>query len=149
MRKALAQLARGESRAARASLDALLAKFPENDTLRALRREAEGAAAVTLPSETPAASELRALLGNFERLTPEQRVALDQATYTSVVMFEGSAFEAGTIDGIPFRFAEATIFSGTFDITKPLRLTYRILGVTHLGERDALLLEPVRLEEGP
>ncbi|HEY0155901.1 MAG TPA: hypothetical protein VGF28_01270 [Thermoanaerobaculia bacterium] len=149
VRKALAQLARGESRAARASLDALLAKFPENETLRTLRREAEGASVIALPSATPSAAELRALLGNFERLTPEQRVALDQATYTSVVQFEGSAFESGTIDGVPFRFGEATIFSGTFDITRPLRLTYRILGVTRSGDRDALLLEPVRLEAAP
>jgi tetratricopeptide (TPR) repeat protein len=147
VRQALAQLARGESRAARAALDALLAKFPENETLRTLRREAEGASAVSLPSETPAPTELRALLGNFERLTPEQRAALDQATYTSVVQFEGTAFESGTIDSVPFRFSEPTIFDGTFDITRPLRLTYRILGVTRSGDRDALLLEPVRLEE--
>lgn len=147
VRKALAQLARGGWRGARESLDALLAKFPANETLRMLRREAEGASAVSLPSATPTTSELRALLGNFERLTPEQRAALDQATYTSVVEFEGTAFESGTIDGVPFRFANATLFDGTFDITKPLRLTYRILGVTRSGDADALLLEPVRLED--
>ena len=146
VRKALAQLARGESRAARESLDTLLARFPENETLRLLRREAEGAG-VSVPSASPAASELRALVGNFERLTPEQRVTLDSATYTSVVQFEGTAFESGTIDGVPFRFSHATLFEGTFDITRPLRLTYRILGVTRSGDADALLLEPVRLEE--
>ncbi len=149
MRKALAQLARGEQRAARASLDALLAKFPQNETLRTLRREAESAANIALPSTNATAAELRALLGGFERLTPEQRVTLEQTTYTSVVQFEGNAFESGTIDGVPFRFSTVTQFAGTFDVTRPLRLTYRILGVTRAGDRDALLLEPLRLEATP
>jgi tetratricopeptide (TPR) repeat protein len=143
VRQALSQ---GQTSAARATLDALLVKFPENETLRMLRREAEGAANIALPSATPTASELRSLLAAFERLTPEQRAALDQATYTSVAQFEGTRFESGTIDGVPFRFSEPTIFEGAFDITRPLRLTYRILGITHAGDRDALLLEPVRLE---
>jgi hypothetical protein len=103
-------------------------------------------ATIVLPSSTPTASELRALLDGFERLTPAQRVALDQATYTSVAQFRGTAFEAGTIDAVEFRFSEPTVFEGTFDITQPLRLTYRILGVTRTGDRDALLLEPLRLE---
>lgn len=148
MRQALAQLARGETRAARASLDALLVKFPANETLRMLRHEAEGAAATVLPSSTPTAAELRGLLDGFERMTPEQRVELDRATFTSVVRFGGSVFESGEIDGVAFRFTEPTVFDGTFDIAGPLRLTYRILGVTRVGERDALLLEPVRLEAG-
>jgi hypothetical protein len=149
MRQALAQLRRGETRAARVTLDALLAKFPENETLRTLRREAEGAAAIALPSANPTAAGLRALLDAFERLTPEQRTALDRTTYTSTVQFTGSVFEAGTIDGVPFRFSEPTVFEGTFDITRPLRLTYRILGVTRANDRDALLLEPLRLEVTP
>jgi hypothetical protein len=65
------------------------------------------------------------------------------------VQFEGNAFESGTIDGVPFRFSTVTQFAGTFDATRPLRLTYRILGVTRAGERDALLLEPLRLEATP
>lgn len=146
MRKALAQLTRGESRAARSTLDALLAKFPANETLRALRREAEGSASITLPSATPTPTELRALLGGFERLTSEQRVALDRASFSSVVQFRGNVFEAGTIEGVPFRFSEPAVFQGTFDITNPVQLTYRILGVTRDGDRDALLLEPLRLE---
>ncbi len=146
VRNALAQLARGESRAARASLDALLVRFPQNETLRTLRREAEGASQIALPSSSPTAAELRALLGDFERLTPEQRVMLEQTTYTSVVQFTGEAFESGTVDGLPFRFSSAVEFQGTFDITRPLRLTYRILGVTRSGDTDALLLEPVQLE---
>ncbi len=146
MRTALVQLQRGETRAARATLDALIEKFPANETLQTLRREAEGATTIALPSSTPSAAELRALLDAFERLTPEQRAQLDRATYTSVVRFKGDLFESGTIDGVPFRFSEPMIFDGTFDITAPLRLTYRILGVTRAGEVDALLLEPVRLE---
>lgn len=146
MRNAIAQLTRGELRAARTSLDALLAKFPANETLRALRREAEGASRVALPSATPAANELRELLGNFERIAPEQRVTLDQTTFTSTVQFSGGVFEAGTIEGVPFRFSSPVQFEGSFDITRPLRLTYRILGATRSGDTDALLLEPVRLE---
>ena len=130
------------------SLDALLVKFPANETLRTLRREAESATKIVLPSANPTASELRALLDAFERLTADQRVALDQATFTSSVVFHGTVFESGTIDNVPFRFSEPTLFAGTFDITKPLRLTYRILGITRLDERDALLLEPIRLEGG-
>lgn len=146
MRQALAQLARGETRASRASLDALLVKFPANETLRTLRREAESTTTVGLPSSIPTTNELRALLDAFERLTPDQRVALDQATFTSSVVFRGTVFESGTIENVPFRFSEPTVFAGTFDLTKPLRLTYRILGITRADDRDALLLEPIRLE---
>ncbi|HKR65581.1 MAG TPA: hypothetical protein VJZ00_17760 [Thermoanaerobaculia bacterium] len=145
VRLALAQLAHGENRAARETLDALLAQFPANETLRTLRREAEGARAV-LPSASPTTSELRAVLNAFEQLTPEQRTELDRATYTSVAQFEGDGFERGTIDGVPFRFTEPVTFEGNFDLHAPLRLTYRILGVTRAGDADALLLEPLRVE---
>jgi hypothetical protein len=149
VRQTLSQLARGETRAARAALDALLVKFPANETLRTLRREAESAVAIALPSTNPTTAELRALIDAFERLSPEQRTALDQTTYTSIVQFSGTAFETGTIDGVDFRFTEPTVFEGAFDITRPLRLTYRILGITRVNDRDALLLEPVRLEVVP
>jgi tetratricopeptide (TPR) repeat protein len=152
MRNAIIQLVRGDLLAARTSLDALLEKFPQNDTLRTLRREAEGATGVALPPPSPTGAELRALLSNFERLTAEQRVTLDQTTYTSVASFDVAPstpqqFEAGAIDGVPFRFSNPTQFAGTFDIARPLRLTYRILGVTRSGDTSVLLLEPVRLEE--
>jgi tetratricopeptide (TPR) repeat protein len=143
MQRALVHLERGELRAARAILGALLEKFPANETLRGLRREAESSG-VTLPSSTPSAGELRALINAFERLTPEQRTALDQTTFTSVVTFDGepgNTFASGTIDGVAFRFSEPTIFNGTFDTNA--RLTYRILG---LGQDDALLLEPLGLQ---
>lgn len=138
---ALQQMARGELRAARETLDALLAKFPANETLRTLRRDAEGAKAA-IPSASPTAAELRVLLNGFEQLAPEELASLDRTTFTSIVRFEGDVFESGTIDGVPFRFSGPVQFEGTFDITAPLRLTYRILGVS----RDALLLEPLRLE---
>lgn len=144
MQRALVHLDRGELRAARVIFDALLEKFPENETLRALRREAESSSAVALPSPVPTAQELRALMNVFERLTPEQRTALDRMTFTSTVTFDGepgNRFASGTIDGVAFRFAEAMIFNGTFDLHA--RLTYRILGV---GENGALLLEPLGLE---
>jgi tetratricopeptide (TPR) repeat protein len=142
--RALVQLERGNTRAARVTLDALLEKFPENETLRALRREADAARTITLPSATPTATELRALLDGFEQLTPEQRAALDATTFTSSVIFDGepgTTFASGTIDGVPFRFSEPTIFNGTF--ATHARLTYRILGV---GEGAALLLEPVGVQ---
>src|SRR5207237_5468414 len=41
VRLALQQLHGGESRAARATLDALIARFPQNDTPRTPRREAD------------------------------------------------------------------------------------------------------------
>jgi predicted Zn-dependent protease len=143
MQRALVHLDRGELRAARTILDALLAKFPDNETLRALRAEAE-AKTVALPSAAPTAIELRALINAFERLTPEQRAALDEMTFTSSVTFDGepgNTFASGTIDGVAFRFAEPTVFNGTFDTHA--HLTYRILGI---GENDALLLEPVGLQ---
>ncbi len=144
--RALIQLARGETRAARETLDNLLERFPQSETLRTLRREAE-ASNVSLPSPNPTGTELRSLLQNFERITPEQRVALDQTTFTSAVVFDSAnvannqtTFESGTIDGVPFRFSEPTIFAGTFPVNA--HLTYRILGVS----RDALLLEPLGVQ---
>ncbi|HET8773940.1 MAG TPA: hypothetical protein VFP80_09125, partial [Thermoanaerobaculia bacterium] len=148
VQRALVHLDRGELRAARAIFDALLEKFPENETLRGLRREAEASGAVALPSPTPATQELRALVNAFERLTPEQRTALDSRTFTSTVTLDGepgNRFASGTIDGVAFRFSEPTIFNGTFDTHA--RLTYRILGLSKDdAENDALLLEPLGLE---
>ena len=151
VRRALIQLARGEHRAARETLDALLKKFPANETLRALRRETEQTSAAALPSATPTASELRRLIESFERLTPEQRVALDKMTFTSAAVFDfgevqemRTSFGSGTIDGVPFRFTEPTLFNGVFSTNA--HLTYRILGVTRAGDRDALLLEPLGVQ---
>lgn len=146
VRAALQQMQRGELTAARETLTALTEKFPNNDTLQVLLREVErkrSAGPVTIgPSP-----DLRALLAAFQdnRLTPEQRTQLDQTTFTSNVVFNGaSPFESGTIEGVPFRFSEPTVFQGSFAANA--RLTYRILGATRVGEADGLLLEPVRLE---
>jgi hypothetical protein len=143
VRRVLVQLSRGETRSARETLDALLAKFPENETLRTLRREAEQTSA-SLP-------KLRQLLENFDRLTSEERLTLDQTTFTSAVIFDNAqvannqtTFESGTIDGVPFRFSEPMIFAGTFATNA--HLTYRVLGVTRSGDRDALLLEPLGVQ---
>jgi hypothetical protein len=154
VRAVLSSLSRGERREARTLLESLLTRFPSNDTLRTLEHESEGPATVDLPSQMPSGGELRALLQAFEKLAPAQRVALDQTTFTSTASFAGisstidgkSAFESGTIEGVPFLFPAPTVFAGTFDPASPLRLTYRILGVTRAGDADALLLEPVRLE---
>jgi hypothetical protein len=157
MRLALQQLARGEHRAARTTLESLTRRFPDNDSLRLLLRQTESAPGVpsfvtaNAATATPTTAELRQLLELFaeERLTPEQRQALDRIAFTSEVTFEASSdasvFEAGTIDGLAFRFSEPTQFQGTY--TSPtLRLTYRILGLTQRDGSDALLLEPLRLE---
>jgi hypothetical protein len=78
-------------------------------------------------------------------------------TFISTAVFSGAPapppatagqtiFETGTIDAVPFRFAEPIAFNGTFAPQTPLRLTYRILGATQQEGADALLLEPLRLE---
>jgi hypothetical protein len=151
VRRALQQMHAGELRTARATLDALLARFPDNDALRTLRREAEepeSAAPAFLTSgkatAQPGGTELRKLLGL--KLTPEQRAALDQMTFSGVAVFDKAPFESGTIEGVPFRFAEPTLFNGNFAASTPLRLIYRILGVTDVNGADGLLLEPIRVE---
>ncbi len=160
VRRALQQLHAGETRAARATLDALLARFPENDTLRQLRRETEEHAsgvpaflARGNATAQPSGAELRQLLGL--KLTPEQRAALDRMTLAGTATFkpetrnqkpETTVFESGMIEGVPFRFGEPTIFDGTFTANTPLRLVYRVLGVTDVDGADGLLLEPIRLE---
>jgi hypothetical protein len=152
VRRALQQMHAGELRAARLTLDVLLERFPDNDTLRTLRREAEEWASlapgtfVTSGKTTaqPSGAELRKLLGS--KLTPEQRVTLDRMTLSGVAVFAQLPFESGTIEGVPFRFAEPTQFQGMFPINTPLRLTYRILGVTDVNGADGLLLEPIRVE---
>ena len=147
MRRLLYAMQHGELQSARAQLDTLAKQFPDNDTLRTLRREIDERASGSLDflrtKSAPAAAELRTLIARFNELTPEQRAALDAATFTSVVTFDQPMpFESGTIDGVPFKFSEPMQFNGTFAPHTPLRLTYRILGASG----DAVLLEPVRVE---
>jgi hypothetical protein len=156
MRAALVQLSRGERRAARETLNALALSFPQNDAISLLMREADSAPSPVVPSADPTPAELRALLDGFDALTPEQRAALDRASFSSEVSFDRieqgpdaerhTLFESGTIVGVPFRFSGPVRFAGEFEVAQPLRLTYRILGVTRSGNVWALLLEPIRVE---
>jgi tetratricopeptide (TPR) repeat protein len=150
VRLALEQIARGELTAARSTVAALQEKFPRNDALDMLQREIEQrrSGGDIVLRETPAAADLRTLIAAFQdnRLTPEQRTQLDTMTFTSTVVFDASPFESGTVEGVPFRFSGPTQFQGTFAPKIPLKLTYRILGATRIGDADALLLEPVRLQ---
>ena len=135
VRLALEQLHRGENRAARATLDALLQRFPDNDTLRSLRSmtEPQVASAPTFlgggaTKVKPTAAELRQLLALLaeDRLTPEQRVALDRLVFVS-----------DSLEGVPFRLSEPAPLP-------PAPLTYRILGATVENGADALLIEVLR-----
>jgi len=158
MRRVLIAMNRGESHAAKMTLDQLDKQYPDNDTLRTLRAELDK------PNETPAflrtgattatpsASELRSIIAllNDNRLTPEQRAAIDKVALTSVVQFDErkdapanqTSFESGEIDGVRFRFSEPMAFNGDFAAHTALRLIYRILGASN----DELLLEPMQLE---
>lgn len=172
VRALLVATQRGQLREARAILDGLTVRFPQNDTLRLLRREIDQRAAEFATPRflldhstqaTPTAPELRSLIALFseQRLTPDQRTALDTLTFTSAAVFDAMAsspsttssgaaqtiFETGSIDGVPFRFSEPIAFAGVFDAGKPLTLTYRATGATVREGVDALLLEPLRLEK--
>jgi hypothetical protein len=158
MRRALIAMNRGEPHAARSALDQLDRQYPDNDTLRTLRAELEKPnqtptflrSAVT--TATPSAADLRSLIALFNdnRLTRDERAALDKIALTSVVQFDErkdapanqTAFESGDIDGVRFRFSEPIAFSGDFAAHTPLRLTYRVLGASN----DELLLDPIKLE---
>ena len=148
VRITLQHLQRNEFSAANATLDELMAKFPQNDALQWIKREIERrrAGGEVVLSANP---DLRAILAAFQdnRLTPEQRTQLDTMTFTSNAIFTaGPPFESGTVEGIPFKFSEPMNFQGTFAAQTPLKLTYRILGATRVGDADGLLLEPVRLQ---
>ena len=148
MRRVLYAMQHGQTQSALGQLDALAVQFPDNDTLRTLRAEINERAGGSLDflrtKTAPTSAELRTLIARFDALTPEERAALDTATFTSVVTFDQPMpFESGTIDGVPFKFSEPMQFNGTFEPHAPLRLTYRILGASG----DALLLEPVKVEK--
>jgi tetratricopeptide (TPR) repeat protein len=102
----------------------------------------------------PSDGDLRAVLSLFagNALSAADRATLDQEEFSSAAIFdapEGGPFERGTMRGVPFRFQSPARFRGISSAAKPLRLTYRILGATTVGERDALLIEPVRAEAEP
>jgi hypothetical protein len=160
MRRVLIAANRGEIHSAKTKLDELQREYPDNDALRAIRRELD-APVSSAPSflragvtaATPSMLELRALVRLFDdnRLSAEQRGALDTVALTSTVRFGGAKpdappnqtiFESGDIDDVPFRFSEPMAFNGTFAAHAPLRLTYRVLGASN----DELLIEPLKLE---
>jgi hypothetical protein len=180
MRRALEQMARNENRAARTTLDALLQKFPYNDTVLyvealndvaigdlaaargrnirngELSREVGSAVAAASKESgeflTNLAATLKLLAGNA--LTREQRSQLDRTTLEGTATFDSATataagqtiFESGTVDGVPFRFAQPTAFAGRFAAAQALRLSYRILGATDLNGVSALLIEPLKVE---
>lgn len=161
VRQAIHQIAAGETRTARATLDALLVRFPTNETLRRLRADID--ARTEMPrfllggrNEAVEATGdvLRQVIGSNSGLTPDQRRLLDTTTFRGLASFfeatsgsEGQTIlESGTIDGVVFRFPQPTAFLGTFAASTPLRLTFRMLGVTEVNGRDALLLEPLGIE---
>jgi len=146
MRRALEQIARGENVAAQRTLDALAAKFPNNDAIAKVRK-------LTAPASTTSSEFLRDLRATLallaqDRVTPEQRAQLDKTTLTGTAIFNEKPFETGTIDGVPFRFPEPVVFrgEGKFPAKTPLKLTFRILGATELNGASALLLEMSNLE---
>jgi len=157
MRRVLIAMNRGELQTAKTTLDQLDQQFRDNDTLRTLRAElnkpseAPAFLRTAVATATPSAADLRSLIALFndDRLTPEQRTALDKLTMTNVAQFDDARsenhqtiFEKGDIDGVRFRFSEPMAFNGDFAAHAPLRLTYRVLGATN----DELLLEPIQLE---
>jgi len=157
MRLVLIAMNRGEWHAAKTALDQLDQQFRDNDTLRTLRAELNGPSELPAflraggTTATPSAADLHSLIALFNdnRLTPEQRTALDKLTMTNVAHFDDArsenhqtVFEKGDIDGVRFRFSEPMAFAGDFAAHAPLRLTYRVLGASN----DELLLEPIRLE---
>ena len=161
MRNLLAAMHRRDWRSARDVLRGLESQFPGNATLAELRRELEPNA---IPSflESGAlqaernAVELRRLVELFasDRATAKHRAALDALTLTNIATFDRAdwsvngqtTFASGAIGDIRFRLAQPTAFLGTFDDRTPLRLVYRVLGVTAIDGTDALLIEPIRLE---
>ena len=147
MRMAIEELARGEDVAARHTLEAISAKFPDNDAVAQLLGEIHS-------GNTNAAGFLKNLADTLtilekNQLTPEQRKQLDLTLLASTVVFDATPFLSGTVDGVPFRFSAPVTFRGNFTAKTPLRLTYHILGATELNGASALLLEPVKLEPWP
>jgi hypothetical protein len=110
----------------------------------------------TAATATPTAEDLRALISLLtqNRLTAEQRVALDRVALVSVVRFDAgpaappqqTIFEIAHQTNVVLKFAQPTAFNGTFAAGAPLRLTYHVLGVTDFDGGQALLVEPLKLE---
>lgn len=162
VRLAIQQIHNRDFRRGRETLQTLLAAHPNNDVLKQLLANVEllsGANSgrprfldqLTGPVTNPSEPELRAVLSLFStnKLSPTDRATLDRSEFSSNVTFDkpdGEAFAGGTINGIPFRFQSPTRFRGVPSSSKNLRVAYRILGATTVDGRDALLVEPLRVE---
>lgn len=163
VRTLVGQIHRRQWRAAAELLRALETEFPGNATLAVIRREFEAPARVPSFLDAPAptvveasSEDLRRILALFatDRLTPDQRAALDAVKLAGIATFPDAdqstpgqtRFESGAIGDVRFRFAGPTAFLGSFPASTPLRLTYRILGATVIDGREGLLLEPLGIE---
>lgn len=151
VRRIVELIAAGEMRAARSEIEAM--QLPENETLRTLKAETDAAGEVPMfENEKVSAAELRQLLRAADRIEPRHRQLFDTREFESVVVFDRAettngqtVLHTGLIEDVPFRFTEPTAFRGTFAAAAPLRLRYRILGVTESNGKGALLLEPLGL----
>ncbi len=163
MRRAILELSRGDRLAAARTFESLRSAYPANDTIALLI--AETTRAETVPQfltsgsgvQSANESELSALIALLasDRLSAEQRAALDHVTLASEVVFDSDRspgsdtttdFASGHVGRAIVRFAQPFRFTGRYSAGVPLRLTYRVLGATRAGDADALLIEPVRLE---
>lgn len=162
VRRAILAASRGERRAARTTLESLQRRFPDNQTLAQLLAEATPADPApeflsgSATHVVATAAQLGALLDLLadDRLTSAQRGALDRIELTanatladSTASGETTTASRGLIETTPFRFAQPTAFRGTFPAS--VALTFRVLGATTIDGKDALLLEPLRMEARP
>lgn len=102
----------------------------------------------------PAEKDLLALLAllNRQKLSDRQRQHLDAITFESLARVEAvavsdgqSTFGGGLIGKIPFTFMAPVTFQLSVAAGEPVRLMYRILGVTRIDDVNGLLVEPVRI----
>jgi len=138
------------------------AKIHDADLREALDRSAQPAALPALLSHKtgivrdPSASDLASLVQLLHATpTAAEMSALDQLTLSSRVTMDApvgespsgtTTFGSGTIGALHFRFSQPSAFRGDFHSAEALRLEFRVLGVTEVDGREALLLEPLRLE---
>jgi tetratricopeptide (TPR) repeat protein len=158
VRQTIQQIHASDMRGARQTLETLLAAHPNNDVLQSLMERASLSASSGRPwflaepkdlVPNPSEADLRAVLSLFaaDTIAPADRATLDQAKFSSIVMFDavdGQTFRSGTMNKVPFRFQNPTRFEGIDPTASSLRVTYRILGATTVDDRDALLIEPLR-----
>lgn len=109
-----------------------------------------GAREVLDPLETDLLATIDLL--SRQKLSELQRQHLDAMSFQSLARVDAvgvsngqSTFGRGFIGGIPFTFMAPVTFQLSLSAGEPVRLTYRILGVTRLENVNGLLVEPVRI----